>query len=116
MQLVVNVLGGFLIVVCVASALGDFARVPSLVETMNRLGVSIKMLPVLGLIKMLGALGVGIGFAQSAFAVAMGVCLSMYFAGAVVAHTRVRDPFRESAAAYFILIAALTYLLTALAV
>lgn len=116
MQIVVNVLGGFLIVVCVVSALGDFARVPSLVETMNRLGVSIKMLPVLGLIKMLGAVGVGIGFAQSTFAIAMGVALSLYFAGAVVAHTRVRDPFRESAAAYFILIAALTYLLTALAV
>jgi hypothetical protein len=116
MQLVVNVLGVFLIVVCVASALGDFARVPSLVETMNRLGISTKMLPVLGLIKMLGALGVGIGFVQSAFAIAMGACLSVYFAGAVVAHSRVRDPFRESAAAYFILIAALTYLLTALAV
>lgn len=116
MQLVVNVLGGFLILVCVVSALGDFARVPSLVETMNRLGVSIKMLPVLGLIKMLGAVGVGIGFAQSAFAIAMGAGLSLYFAGAVVAHTRVRDPFRESAASYFILIAALTYLLTALAV
>lgn len=116
MQLVVNVLAVFLIVVCVASALGDFARVPSLVETMNRLGVSTKMLPVLGLIKMLGALGVGIGFAQSSVAVAMGVYLSIYFAGAVVAHSRVKDPFRESAAAYVILIAALTYLLTALAV
>lgn len=116
MQLVVNVLGGFLIVVCVASSLGDFARVPSLVETMNRLGVSTKMLPVLGLIKMLGATGVGIGFAQSTFAIAVGVGLSAYFAGAVIAHTRVRDPFRESAAAYFILIVALTYLLTSLAV
>jgi hypothetical protein len=46
----------------------------------------------------------------------MGVYLSIYFAGAVVAHSRVKDPFRESAAAYVILIAALTYLLTALAV
>ena len=116
MQLVVNVLGGFLIVVCVVSALGDFARVPSLVETMNRLGISAKMLPVLGLIKMLGAIGVGIGFAQGALAIAMGACLSAYFAGAVIAHTRVKDPFRESAAAYVILVVALTYFLTALAV
>lgn len=116
MQLVVNVLGGFLIVVCVVSALGDFARVPSLVETMNRLGISAKVLPVLGLIKMLGAVGVGVGFAQSSFAIAMGACLSAYFAGAVIAHTRVKDPFREGAAAYVILVVALTYFLTALAV
>jgi len=116
MQLVVNVLGGFLIVVCVVSALGDFARVPALVETMHRLGISAKMLPVLGLIKMAGAIGVGIGFAQSFFAIAMGVCLSIYFACAVIAHTRVKDPYRESAAAYVILVVALTYLLTSLAV
>jgi hypothetical protein len=116
MQLVVNVLGGLLIVVCVVSALGDFARVPSSVDTMNRLGVSPQMLPILGLIKILGAIGVGMGFAQSFFAVAMGVCLSAYFACAVIAHTRVKDPFRETAAAYFILVAAFTYLLTALAV
>jgi hypothetical protein len=45
----------------------------------------------------------------------MGVCLSVYFAGAVIAHTRVKDQFRESAAAYFILVAAFTYLLTSLA-
>ena len=115
MQLAVNILGGLLIAVCVVSALGDFARLPSLVETMNRLGVSPQMLPILGLIKMLAAIGVGIGFAQSFFAVAMGVCLSVYFAGAVIAHTRVKDQFRESAAAYFILVAAFTYLLTALA-
>lgn len=115
MQLVVNVLGGFLILVCVLSSLGDFARVPSIAETMNRLGVPAQFLPILGIIKIIGAVGIGYGFTQSFFAVAMGIYVSIYFAGAVVAHTRVKDPFRESAAAYVILVVAITYLLTALA-
>jgi hypothetical protein len=116
MQLVVNVLGGLLIVVCVVSALGDFARVPSLVETMTRLGIPVQFLPLLGMIKMIAAIGVGIGFAYGFVAVVAGVALSVYFTGAVIAHTRVKDPFRESGAAYVIVIVAFTYVLTALAV
>lgn len=116
MQLVVNILAGFLLVVCVVSALGDFAKVPSLVETMNRLGVSVQMLPVLGIIKICAAIGVVVGFSNDGVAVVMGIALSLYFSGAVVAHTRVKDSFGDSAAAYVVLVASLAYTLTALAV
>lgn len=116
MQLVVNLCAGFLIVVCVVSALGDFAKVPSLVETMTRLGISPTMLPVLGLIKIVAAIGALIGFSIDGLAIATAMGLSLYFAGAVIAHTRVKDSFRDSAAAFVLLVVSGVYLLTALAV
>ena len=116
MQLVVNILAGFLLVVCVVSALGDFAKVPSLVETMNRLGVSAQMLPVLGIIKICAAIGVVIGFSINGVAVVVGIALSLYFSGAVIAHTRVKDSLKDSAAAFVLLVSSFAYTLTALAV
>jgi hypothetical protein len=116
MQLVVNILAGFLLVVCVVSALGDFAKVPSLVETMNRLGVSVQMLPVLGALKICAAIGLVIGFSVDGVAIAVGIALSLYFSGAVIAHTRVKDSFSDSAAAFVLLVASFAYMLTALAV
>lgn len=115
MQLVVNVLAGFLIVVCVVSALGDFAKVPSLVDTMTRLGVPVKFLPILGAIKLVAALTAGIGFAVESVAIAAAVGLVVYFAGAVAVHTRVKDSFRDSGAAFVLLAVSGAYLLTALA-
>lgn len=116
MQLVVNILACFLLVVCAVSALGDFAKVPSLVETMSRLGVSLHMLPVLGIIKICAAIGLVVGFSISGVAIAVGIALSLYFSGAVIAHTRVKDSLSDSAAAYVLLVASFAYTLTALAV
>lgn len=116
MQLVVNVLGAIALLACVVSALGDFAKVPSLVETMTRLGLSERTLPILGAIKLAAAVGVVVGFFVSGVAVATAVGLSLYFAGAVAAHTRVKDSFQDSAAAFFLLAVSGAYLLTALAV
>lgn len=116
MQLVVNVVAIFLIIVCVVSALGDFAKVPSLVETMTRLGVAVNFLPVLGAIKLAAAIAAGIGLAVDAVAIAAAVVLVVYFAGAVIAHTRVKDSFRDSGAAFVLLTVSGVYLLTALAV
>lgn len=116
MQAVVNVLGIFLAVVCVVSALGDFARVPSIVETMTRLGVPPRALVALGAIKVVLAVLVVVGLFAGTFAVVAGVLLSVYFIGAVSVHARVKDVFRDSAAAWVLLTVSFAYLLTALAV
>ncbi|MEY3806739.1 MAG: hypothetical protein RIR69_1551 [Actinomycetota bacterium] len=116
MQLVVNVAAGFLILVCVVSALGDVAKVPSLVDTMTRLGIPAQFLPVLGAIKVVLALAAAIGFAVNGVAIAAAGGLVVYFAGAVIAHTRVKDSLRDSGAAFVLLAVSGFYLLTALAV
>lgn len=108
--------GALLIVICVLSAIADLTKVPSVVEVMGRLGLPTSALVPLALIKLAAAVAVFVGFFNVGFAVTAGAALVVYFTGAVIAHARVSDPFRESAAAFVSLVLAMTYVLTALAV
>lgn len=109
-------LGATLVIICALSAVADLAKVPSITTTMERLGVPGRALPLLASVKLSAACAVLVGFVVTVSALAAGVVLVVYFAGAVVAHTRVADPFRESAAATVSLVLSMTYLLTALAI
>jgi len=114
MTLAANIMGTCLALVCVASSLGDFRRDPRIVASMNRLGVPVEKMPVLGVIKVLAALGIVVGFFLDRVHVLVGLCLALYFAIAVTAHVRVRDGVKHSAPAFVILVVAVAFALAAI--
>lgn len=110
-----NVLAAILIVVCVASALMDFRKPEQLVASMKKLKVPVERLPILGAIKILGAIGIAIGFQKVRVGELAGVGLCLYFAVATVTHTRVKDSFKNTAPAFLLFVMSMLYVLTTVA-
>jgi hypothetical protein len=73
------------------AATNDFRRPDWLLVNMNKLGVRESSLPVLGILKAAGALGLLIGFRVPLIGVASAVGLTLFFIGAVITHLRARD-------------------------
>jgi DoxX-like protein len=73
------------------AATNDFRRPDWLLANMNKLGVRESSLPVLGILKAAGALGLLIGFRVPLIGVASAVGLTLFFIGAVITHLRARD-------------------------
>jgi len=115
MSTISTVLAVILIVVCVASALMDFRKPEKLVEEMKKLKVPAERLPLLGAIKILGAIGVAIGFQKVRLGELAGVGLSLYFAIATVTHTRVKDSVKDTAPAFILFVVSVLYVLTTVA-
>lgn len=110
-----SALAGFLGVVCIASAIADFRRVPQVLETMSRLGVPADKIRLLGFVKIAAAAGLAAGFVVRGLHVATGSALFLYFAIATTAHVRVRDGLRNTAPAFVLCALAVTFTLAALA-
>ena len=115
MSSVSTVLAVFLILVCVGSALMDFRKPQKLVEEMKKLKVPAERLPLLGAIKILGAIGVAIGFQKVRLGELAGVGLCLYFAVATVTHTRVKDSIKDTAPAFILFVVSVLYVLTTIA-
>ncbi len=115
MSSVSTVLAVFLILVCVASALMDFRKPAKLVEEMKKLKVPAERLPLLGVIKILGAIGVAIGFQKVRLGELAGVGLCLYFAVATVTHTRVKDSVKDTVPAFILFVVSVLYVLTTVA-
>jgi hypothetical protein len=109
------VLAVLLIVVCIGSALMDFRKPAKLVEEMKKLKVPAERLPILGAIKILGAIGVAIGFQKVRLGELAGAGLCLYFAVATVTHTRVRDTVKDTAPAVILFVMSVLYVLTSVA-
>jgi hypothetical protein len=115
MSTISTVLAVILIVVCVASALMDFRKPEKLVEEMKKLKVPAERLPLLGAIKILGAVGIAIGFQRIRIGELAGVGLCLYFAIATVTHTRVKDSVKDTAPAFILFVLSVLYVLTTVA-
>lgn len=113
MTLAVNILGAFLALVCAATAVADFRRLPQVVETVSRLGVPSDKLATLGAVKMLAALGITVGFFVDRVHVLVGVSLVLYFAIAVTVHVRVRDGVKNTVPAFVMLAVSVAFALGA---
>ncbi|MFB6838039.1 DoxX family protein [Streptomyces sp. NPDC056361] len=87
------------------SAFMTFTKNPQVVGSMTKVGVSEGALPLLATAKAAGALGLLAGLFVAPLGVAAAVGLVLYFAGAVVAHLRVKD-YELAPAAVLTLIAA----------
>ena len=115
MSTISTVLAVILIVVCVASALMDFRKPEQIVASMKKLKVPAERLPLLGAIKILGAVGVAIGFQKVRLGEVAGVGLCLYFAIATVTHTRVKDSVKDTAPAFILFVMSVLYVLTTVA-
>jgi hypothetical protein len=110
-----KVLAVILIAVCVASALMDFRKPEKLVEEMKKLKVPIERLPLLGAIKILGAIGLAVGFQRIRIGELAGAGLCVYFAVATMTHTRIKDTVKDTAPAFFLFVLSVLYVLTTVA-
>jgi hypothetical protein len=73
------------------AASNDFTRPKWLLENMSKLGVPESALPVLGILKAAGALGLLIGIGVPMIGIAAAVGLTLFYIGAVITHLRARD-------------------------
>lgn len=97
MDILSVILSVLLIIVCWASAMADFRRVPQVAETLTRLGVPLRMLPLLGVAKVAGGLGLLIGQWNDVLLTFAAVCLTIYFAVATILHVRAKDSAQATA-------------------
>jgi hypothetical protein len=72
------------------AAANDFIRPKWLLANMTRVGVREPWLPVLGLLKAAGALGVFVGIRVPLIGVVAAVGLILFFVGAIITHLRAR--------------------------
>ncbi|WP_275007055.1 DoxX family protein [Promicromonospora iranensis] len=77
-----------------ATALSGYNKVtrnPQLVESLHKVGVTDRYVPVLGTLLLAGAAGTAVGIWWAPIGIAATACFVLYFLGALVAHLRVKD-------------------------
>ena len=109
-----SILSIVLAVLCTASAIGDFLKLPSVMKAAETVGCPPNLCNILGLIKMLAAVGLIVGFAIKEIGIAAAVGLSIYFVLAVGAHLRVKDHFKGILPAIVMLAISIATLATSL--
>jgi len=109
------VLGLVLIAACLGSAIMDFRKPASLLESMKKLKVPEEKLATLGAIKVVAAIGLAIGFQKVRVGEIAGLVLCAYFAIATVTHTRVKDALKDTLPAFVLLVMSVLYVLTTVA-
>ncbi len=80
-----------LAVLCTASAMGDFLKLPSVMRAAETVHCPPNLCTVLGLIKIAAAAGLIVGLVDDQTGIAAAGGLTIYFVLAVGAHIRVRD-------------------------
>ena len=73
------------------AAASDFTRPAWLLHNMKKLGVPTSWLPILGVLKAAGAVGLLFGIAVPMIGVAAGIGLTLFFIGAIITHLRAGD-------------------------
>ncbi|MFM7488879.1 MAG: DoxX family protein [Actinomycetota bacterium] len=109
-----NVLAIILAIVCVVTAVADFKTIPQVIQSMERLKLPLRIIPVLGVAKLAGAFGLVIGLSIDALLVYSAICLTVYFVLATWFHLRVKDGLVETAPAATLSLVSLATLLTAI--
>lgn len=109
-----KVLSIVLAAICLASAGADFARVPRVVQSLEHLNVPTRIMPLLGAIKVVGALGLFIGLGADGLRSAAASGFVLYFLAATGLHVRARDVVADLAPAAVLLVLSAATLLTSL--
>jgi hypothetical protein len=73
------------------AAINDFTQAEFVLANMTRLGVAKSWLPMLGILKAAGVLGLLAGIGIPAIGVAASVGLVLFFVAAIITHLRARD-------------------------
>jgi uncharacterized membrane protein YphA (DoxX/SURF4 family) len=88
--------------IAIVSAMGKLRKMPQVIESMTHVGVKPNQIPLLAYLEIAGALGLLIGIAYPLLALVSAGALMLYFLGAVVAHLRMKDKFKDFAPALFL--------------
>ena len=73
------------------SAAAKLTKQPKLVAQLTGIGVGESQLPQLAVLEIAGAIGMLAGLKFAGLGVLAGICLILFFAGAVIAHLRAHD-------------------------
>ncbi len=103
-----------LALIALVSAMGKLSKMPQVIESMTHVGVKPNQIPQLAYLEILGALGLLIGIAVPVLGLVSAIALMLYFLGAVAAHLRIKDKFKDFAPALFlaVLFGVLAYLIS----
>lgn len=91
-----------LALIALVSAMGKLRKMPQVIESMTHVGLKPNQISLLAYLEILGALGLLIGIAYPVLAFVSAGALMLYFLGAVGAHLRVKDKFKDFAPALFL--------------
>ncbi|GIH26326.1 hypothetical protein Aph01nite_46360 [Acrocarpospora phusangensis] len=102
MAFVTDIASVLLALVLLVSAYGKLRHAPSQVQTLTRVGVAQRLIPVLAALEIAGALGLLAGLFWAPIGIAAAAGVVAYFIGAVGSHLRVKD-FNVTAPAVLLL-------------
>lgn len=102
MNTMTTVFAVVLSLIAIVSAMGKLRKMPQVMESMTHVGVKPNQIPQLAYLEILGALGLLIGIAVPLLGLVSAIALMLYFLGAVVAHLRVKDKFKDFGPALFL--------------
>ena len=102
MTIALDIFGALLVFAAVGSAISKLKKVPDVMAAMAKVGVKPNQIPVLAYLEIAGAVGILIGIAYPLLAFVSAGALMLYFLGAVAAHLRIKDKFKDFAPALFL--------------
>jgi uncharacterized membrane protein YphA (DoxX/SURF4 family) len=102
MKIAMIIVSSLLTLLAVASASVKLRKSPQVVQDMTHVGVRENQIPLLALVEIAGGVGLLVGFATKDLGRLAAAGLVLYFAGAIVAHLRIKDNFKTLAPALFL--------------
>ena len=100
MNIALIIFGSLLTLASVGSAFAKLAKVPSVMESMQSVGVKSNQIPVLALLEIAGGIGLIVGIWNRSLGILSSICLSLYFLGAFSSHLRKKHGVSEFGPAF----------------
>ena len=88
MDILLIVLGALLVIASIGSGLAKLAKVPAVMESMKLVGVKPHQVPILSFLEISGGVGLIVGIWIINLGKLSALCLTFFFAGAVISHLR----------------------------
>lgn len=102
MNTMTTVIAVVMALIALVSASGKLRKIPQVVDSVTSVGVKPDQIPKLAYLQIAGAIGILVGIAYPLLAFISASALMLYFLGAVVAHLRIKDKFKNFAPALFL--------------
>lgn len=102
MNTMTTVMAVVMALIALVSATGKLRKIPQVIDSVTGVGVKPDQIQKLAYLQIAGAIGILVGIAYPLLAFISASALMLYFLGAVVAHLRVKDKFKDFAPALFL--------------
>jgi uncharacterized membrane protein YphA (DoxX/SURF4 family) len=104
MKMTLIILGGFMAISIILSAVGKIKRIPGAIESISKVGVKESQYNQLAFLEILGGLGLIIGIWSKPIGILASIGIALYFIGAQTAHIRIKDSFKNIFPAFFLFV------------